>query len=205
MYNDTLFRVLLYSDIEDIKSICISNKYTLNNLCNSMYFWEQKFKLDNLYLPNYKPINFKEWYEAYNIGKKINYYLETLHLHKFKSITINNNDIIKCQGNIIKKLIISIDLSFDDFKKRNNVEYFLMYADDDFMIKITINDLKHMGMNHDNAVILFNKIQEFKDNPSYKLTYYLYNGDIINKKLSLNELINYLYTIIRINELKLID
>lgn len=58
---DIYQEVLYYLPINDIKSFCITHKYT----CHNKLFWQNKFAIDNLPIIG-DPTNFTEWIYEYN-------------------------------------------------------------------------------------------------------------------------------------------
>lgn len=62
--NDIYQEVLYNLPIDDIKSFCLSNKNTHNNICENKLFWENKFQKDNLPIIG-KPTNLNEWFKEY--------------------------------------------------------------------------------------------------------------------------------------------
>jgi len=50
---DIWFNVLLNSNLSDLDNLCSTNKQVYQ-LCNSPYFWLQKFKVDNSFMNNYQ-------------------------------------------------------------------------------------------------------------------------------------------------------
>lgn len=65
MLPELMYQILLYSDINDIKTYCNTTKY--QKICHNKQFWIDKFDEDALELPkNYIPETLTEWYELYN-------------------------------------------------------------------------------------------------------------------------------------------
>ena len=64
--NDTLYNVILNSDINTIQAYCVSSK-NVYKMCDDKYFWLNKFQHDNLpILYTIEPINYQQWLLEYN-------------------------------------------------------------------------------------------------------------------------------------------
>lgn len=140
--------LLLYSDIDTIKSLCLTTRY--NDFCNDYHFWLDKFEYDGLFVIN-KQNTLMGWINEYKrVTNAINKSEYILSLVNKYDIGLNINQIMISNIRlppIIKQLmglyhssiynhnIISINLSHD--KSESKYPYKLTYIFDN--IDYTLN------------------------------------------------------------------
>jgi len=66
---DTIYNILLNTDIDSLNELCFLNK-TTHQHCQNKHFWIEKFKHDQLPMMHILPKNIKEWINTYIVLKK---------------------------------------------------------------------------------------------------------------------------------------
>lgn len=89
--DDTLFyNILLHMDADTISDLCLANTTSLH-VCDSLYFWENKFNHDQLPIL-IQPTTLNQWLSEYKkislIKKEVDNLLTVLSLLNVKNITI---------------------------------------------------------------------------------------------------------------------
>ncbi len=110
--NDLYYEILLNSDIEDIDNLCMINK-SFNNICQSKYFWIDKFNKDKLPLIK-KHNKTVDWVIEY---KKVLYVINRVNN---VLMDLNNHD-----KTIINLKYVKQDISF--LYDNNHIENYLPY------------------------------------------------------------------------------
>lgn len=129
--DDHLFyNILLHFDIDSISDLCLANKTSLK-VCDSQYFWENKFKHDELPII-VNPTSLKEWISEYKkiqiIAKEVEDLLKMLNLMNIDKISIPITVATKNP-----KALIMLETVFP--KQMNDIEQQLIQIGDDIEIK----------------------------------------------------------------------
>ena len=119
--DEILFNILLNSDnIEHISQI---NKNTFN-ICNSVYFWQEKFKHDNLLiLTKESPTSINKWIKEYQYV--FNAYRQAHHIY-----TINNIEATRKIDQTTGEIILNIPPRFVLSKYTNEFVHTTLAAKD---------------------------------------------------------------------------
>lgn len=130
---------MLNSDINSIHNLCLSNK-TSFNVCDSNYFWENKFYNDNLPIIENKKTP-SQWINEYkkidSISNEVEQLLRILKILNIKSITIP----ITVRTNNPKAIIMLNTVFTQQISEINNFFYINDYMDNQiYLYKIQIND-----------------------------------------------------------------
>lgn len=83
---DIFYNIMLNSDIKDINSLCRTNNLA-NQLCNSNYFWKDKFNIDYEFVTPKSTMWKQEYIDIYNSNKMAKTFIKVikLMLNKTKS------------------------------------------------------------------------------------------------------------------------
>ena len=163
--SDIIFNILLNTHIDNITLSClISNKY--NKICNTEYFWIDKFKYDNIpILIDVYPTTISKWIVEY---KRVKYCFGTtkdiLIINKIEKNRIND----KTDGTIS----INLYYFYDDFSKM--VENKLMIEINKLIHNTSVNRIIHtikMRLLQDNNYKIIYRLRDEKNDHVVNINY----------------------------------